>query len=161
MRYLTYLVLAVLAGACASSARVPATTAKSVGQLPSSPLYREIAKQDSALTAAFNAHDLDALMALFNSDLEFYHDRGGLQSYSDVRIGFGNLFHMNNGIERRLQPGTLRVFPIKDYGALELGTHEFCHRENGRLECGSFEFVQLWKRVGATWKLARVVSFGH
>ncbi len=161
MKYLTYLLLAMLVGACASSARMPVATTKSVGELPSAPLYREIATQDSALTAAFNAHDLDALMGLFDSDLEFYHDTGGRQSYSDVRIGFGNLFNMNNGIARRLLPGTLRIFPIKDYGAVELGTHEFCHRENGRPDCGSFEFVQLWKRVGATWKIARVVSFGH
>ncbi len=37
---------------------------------------------DSALSEAFNAHDLNALMSLFTEDLEFYHDAGGVQSYT-------------------------------------------------------------------------------
>ena len=100
-------------------------------------------------------------MQLFTDDLEFYHDTGGLQSFADVKSGFGTLFGRNVSIRRNLVPGTLRVLPIRNFGAIELGTHQFCHTENGKLDCGSFEFVQLWKRVGGKWKIARVVSYGH
>ena len=100
-------------------------------------------------------------MLLFAPDLEFYHDAGGLQRYADVEKGFGGLFEQNNGITRTLLPGTLRVFPIEGYGALQLGSHRFCHEENGRADCGTFEFVQLWRRDAGAWRIARVVSYGH
>jgi ketosteroid isomerase-like protein len=116
---------------------------------------------DDTLTEAFNAHDLDRLMALFARDLEFYHDTGGRQSYDDVTSGFRGLFAANNGIERSLLPGSLEVYPIKDYGAIEIGEHRFCHQENGRTECGSVRFVHVWRKEADRWKITRVVSYGH
>jgi hypothetical protein len=41
-------------------------------------LFETIARMDSAIFDAFNAHDVDRLMASFTDDLEFYHDTGGL-----------------------------------------------------------------------------------
>ncbi len=60
-------------------------------------------------------------MGLFSSDVEFYHDAGGQQPFSNVRDGVGKMFGRNDGIERSLVAGTLRVFPIKDFGALDVG----------------------------------------
>jgi hypothetical protein len=130
--------------------------------LPStSPLYREIQKMDSALSEAFNAHDVSRLMILFSRDLEFYHDTGGLQSYDYVANGFKRLFASNNGIERSLVPGSLEVFPIKDYGAVEIGVHRFCHVENGEIECGDVQFVHIWKFEDEKWRITRVISYDH
>ena len=70
--------------ACAAATRA-AQHPGSVGASSPSSLYKEISKVDSALSTAFNAHDLNALMSLFTEDLEFYHDAGGLQSYTQVR----------------------------------------------------------------------------
>ena len=100
-------------------------------------------------------------MALFDENIEFYHDTGGLQHYADVKAGFANLFGRNNGIRRELVAGSLRVFPIKGYGAVELGTHRFCHVENGRDHCGTFDFVHVWRQSDGAWKITRVVSYGH
>jgi hypothetical protein len=100
-------------------------------------------------------------MALFTDDLEFYHDLGGLQRHADVTKGFAGLFAQGNDIRRELEPGSLRVFPIKGYGAIELGRHRFCHTERGRLDCGTFGFVQVWRQVDGRWRIARVVSYGH
>jgi ketosteroid isomerase-like protein len=161
MRHSFIVLIAALTTACAASPHVVAAPAKAAGEPPSSELYQAIARQDSALSLAFNAHDLRALMSFFTADVEFYHDKGGLQSYADVNAGFGGMFSRNDDIKRNLVPGTLRVHPIKDFGAIELGTHQFCHTENGKPDCGSFEFVELWKNVGGEWKIARVVSYGH
>jgi ketosteroid isomerase-like protein len=120
-----------------------------------------VVRLDDSLSAAFNAHDLDRLMALFSPDLEFYHDAGGLQSFDVVKSGFGGLFSQDNGSRRELVAGTLRVFPIGDYGALELGRHRFCHDEKGRVDCGTFEFAHVWRRQGSEWKITRVISYGH
>jgi len=131
------------------------------GEPPTSALYRSIGSRDAALSAAFNSHDIEALMALFDDDVEFYHDAGGLQRHTGVKAGFTGLFGQNNGIRRELVPGTLRVYPIRDYGAMEMGSHRFCHLEDGKQDCGTFEFMQIWQQSGDSWKITRVVSYGH
>lgn len=164
MRYpsiLLVMLLALFVGACAGTGSVAHGEADPSGEPASSPLYRDVASGDAALTAAFNSHDIGALMALFDEDLEFYHDTGGLQRHADVEKGFANLFGQNNGIRRELVAGSLRVFPIRGYGAVELGRHRFCHVENGRDDCGTFGFMQVWRQSGGAWKITRVVSYGH
>src|SRR5579859_4967863 len=129
------------------------------GQAPdSSALYRTVKRMDDSLSVAFNAHNLDGLMALFAPDLEFYHDLNGLQSFAMVKTGFGGMFAQNNGIRRELVAGTFRVYPINNYGAIELGSHRFCHEENGRSDCGAFAFAMVWRRQADTWKITRVLS---
>ena len=161
MRHLLASIAAPFLAGCACLVPTSPHDTSSGGEPASSALYREISDRDVALTAAFNAHDLRALMALFADDVEFYHDTGGLQHYAEVRAGFGNLFGRNDGIRRNLVAGSLRVFPIKGYGAIELGSHRFCHEENAKEICGTFAFVQLWRQSDAGWKIARVVSYGH
>ncbi len=129
--------------------------------LGSTALLDEIRRQDTAMFDAFNRHDLDATMSMFSEKLEFYHDTGGLQSYIDVRKGFETIFARNDGIRRELVKGSLDVYPIKGYGAIELGAHRFCHVEQGREECGTFRFLHVWQKDGQTWKVTRVVSYGH
>ncbi len=115
---------------------------------------------DDTLSAAFNAHNLDELMSLFAPDVEFYHDIQGRQDFAMVRKGFGGLFSQNNGI-RRERVGPLSIYPIPDYGAIEIGVHRFCHPESGKIDCGTFNFVQVWRRDSTRWRLARVISYGH
>ena len=136
-------------------------TSQSAPKPEASPLYDEIARMDAVMFDAFNAHDSGALMSLFSDKLEFYHDLGGLQSYSDVAAGFKRMFGQNNGMHRELVKGSLEVYPIKDYGAIEIGTHRFCHTEAAHEECGTFKFLHVWRKEGTTWKVTRVVSYGH
>jgi ketosteroid isomerase-like protein len=148
---------------CAARAASPpqSDVAPRSGEAGTSPLFQAIASADAALSAAFNAHDVDGLMASFTDDLEFFHDTDGLQKYAEVRRSFAALFAQGNGIRRELVAETLRVYPLKDYGAIELGQHRFCHLENGSNECGTFEFVHVWKITKGKWQIARVVSYGH
>src|SRR2546428_7866258 len=118
------------------------------------PLQTEIRGMDDSLSTAFNAHNLDALMALFATDLEFYHDTQGVQDYHAVRAGFRSLFTSNSDI-RRERVGALEVYPVRGYGAIEVGAHRFCHTEGGRQDCGTFKFVQVWRREISGWKIAR------
>jgi hypothetical protein len=64
-------------------------------------------------------------------------------------------------IRRDLEPGSLEVYPIKDYGAMEIGRHRFCHKENGKDDCGTFGFAMVWRKAGDSWKISRVLSYGH
>ena len=116
---------------------------------------------DRAMFDAYNAHDVAGLMALFAPGLEFFHDTGGLAGYEAAQRGFTQVFANNPDIRRDLVPGTLQVYPIKDYGAIEIGAHRFCHTEEGKADCGTFQFLQVWHYDGGRWQVSRVVSYGH
>jgi hypothetical protein len=127
----------------------------------SQPLYDTIALLDSVLFAALHERDTITLKELFTKDLEFYHDRGGLSDYSQNMKTFTTLFTKENGLTRTLVPGSLEVYPIKDYGAIQEGRHRFCHPENGKMDCGTFKFIHIWKKENGKWKIARIISYDH
>jgi hypothetical protein len=124
-------------------------------------LYLEIVEMDRALFEAFNSRDLQKQETIFARDIEFFHDQGGVSTYDQLIENTKRLFAQNNGLKRTLVPGTLEIYPIKDYGALEVGEHQFCHLENERNDCGTFKFVQVWQKRSDGWKLTRVISYGH
>jgi len=127
----------------------------------SGPLYEQVEALDKALFAAFNAEDLSALMAGFSDDLEFYHDKDGAQDRAQVEQGFGSMFARHQHIQRTPVPGTREVYPLGKDGAIERGAHTFCHEDNGKPDCGTFQYVNVWRKHGDQWKLARVLSFAH
>jgi hypothetical protein len=45
-----------------------------------------------------------------------------------------------------LVKGSREVYPIKDYGAIEIGAHQFRHKESGKAECGTFKFAMIWQK---------------
>jgi Domain of unknown function (DUF4440) len=136
--------------------------AQSVKSEPSdNDLYNEIARMDSVLFDAFNKRDVEQFKKMFTEDLEFYHDKGGLTGY-DHTIGFlKSTAASGNQLRRDLVKGSLEVYPIPGYGAMEIGAHTFCHMENGKQDCGTFQFVQIWQKKDGQWKITRVVSYGH
>lgn len=124
-------------------------------------LFDTIARMDSAIFDAFNRHDVDRLMSMFTDDLEFYHDTGGLTDHKQTQESFKKVFAGNPDIRRDLVQGALEVYPVKDHGAIEIGEHRFCHTENGKDECGTFKFAMIWRKNGDSWKISRVISYGH
>jgi ketosteroid isomerase-like protein len=124
-------------------------------------LHDEILQQDTAMFDAFNAHQLDKVAAYFDDGLEFYHDQGGLSGKRESLAGIKGMFDQNNGMRRDLVPGTFEVYPIKDYGAIEIGAHRFCHQENGKDDCGVFKFLHVWQKQHGGWRITRVISYGH
>lgn len=124
-------------------------------------LFETIARMDGAIFDAFNVHDVARLMSLFTDDLEFYHDTGGLTDYRQSAESFKKMFAGTPDIRRDLVKGSLEVYPIKDHGAIEIGEHRFCHKENGKDDCGAFKFAMVWRKSGESWKISRVLSYGH
>lgn len=126
-------------------------------------LYQAIAHMDSVMFDAFNAQDIEKLKTTFSENLEFYHDKGGLSGYEQTMNNFKSLFEKNQytGLRRDLVRGSLEVYPIKDYGAVEICLHRFCHFENGRDDCGVFKNVMVWQNTGGIWKVTRVISYDH
>jgi hypothetical protein len=147
----------LFAAASARAGQEPATPHNSADR----ELFERILDRDTEQFSRFNAHDLTGFMSFFADDLEFYHDKDGLLSRSQVTAGFERLFARNDGLRRDLVPGTLEVYPIPGYGAVEIGSHRMCHVENGQDDCGVFRFVQVWKNTGGNWKVTRILSYAH
>ncbi len=166
MKYLarmTLLTALVLSGMAHGTETVSAAAPTAAEGIPTdaAQLRELVTELDRKMFDAYNAHDVDGLMAMFADDLEFYHDTGGLLDHQQVRAGFTNVFAQNKDIRRELVAGSLEVYPIKGYGALEIGAHRFCHTENGKADCGTFRFMQVWRLEAGAWKVSRDVSYGH
>jgi hypothetical protein len=97
--------------------------------------------------------------ALVTDDLEFYHDKTGLAVGKQV---FLDAIKNNicGKVTRQLVPGTLEVYPLHGYGAVEIGVHRFYH-PNEPNNIGEAKFVQLWQYKDGAWKVSRVISYDH
>jgi hypothetical protein len=126
-------------------------------------LFDELARMDSLLfDATFVACDTTRVNALLAPDVEFYHDLTGFKRGAAVRADFARLARecpRDQGMRRALVPGTLRVYPLKDYGAVQQGIHRFVAR--GAVAPVVARFVHVWRRDGEGWKVGRVLSYDH
>lgn len=146
--------------AVSTAAAQPAPAAASADSL-----FGTVAALDRALFAAYNRCDLAALGAFVTDDLEFYHDQTGLARGRQALVD-GVRRNVCGKVRRDLVPGTLEVYPLRGYGAVETGEHRFCdpraHRACTAATGGAAKFVMLWQRQGdGAWRLARVVSYDH
>jgi hypothetical protein len=124
-------------------------------------LYNQIRQQDSLLFVAFNSQNLDGMKAFFDQGLELFQDNTGVRNYDQVITAFGGIFKQGFVLTRKLVPGSLEVYPIKDYGAIETGQHTFSHTENGQLIVGTFKFLHIWQHKDGVWKITRIVTYDH
>jgi hypothetical protein len=126
-------------------------------------LYNTILHMDSVCFDAYNNHDLETLKKAFSPNLEFYHDLGGLSNYEQNIEAFQRIFVENkvSGMKRELVKNSLEVYPIKDYGAIEVGVHRFTHMENGKQVVGLMKFLHVWQYKNNEWKITRIVSYDH
>lgn len=124
-------------------------------------LFTEIEQMDKLVFEAFNNRNMPVFKALFSEDLEWFQDNGGLLSYETVFKNFEIMFQKEYKLTRILVKGSLEVHPVKDYGAIEIGVHQFHHIENGKEEIGTFKFLMIWKKKEGQWKISRVISYDH
>jgi ketosteroid isomerase-like protein len=124
------------------------------------PLFTTIQSLDTKLFDAYNHCDLTTLGAMVSDDLEFYHDQTGL---SVGKAPFLAAIKQNicGKVERTLLPNTLEVYPLKGYGAVEIGIHRFRHPGHPEDSAGDAKFVTLWQNKDGAWKVTRVISYNH
>jgi hypothetical protein len=121
-------------------------------------LTKAITALDKQLFDAYNTCDIEKLGTLVADDLEFYHDKTGL---AVGKKPFLDAIKMNicGKVTRELVPGSLEVYPLHGYGAVEIGMHRFHHP--GDSDVGEAKFVQLWQYKDGAWKITRVISYDH
>ena len=151
----------VLALRCTAA---PAATPDISGLDPQDPLFKEVSALDGSLFDAFNhcssKAELRRHAGYLDEKLEFYHDNGGV-TWSRRDYMANTERNVCGRFQRRLVAGTLQVFPIKDYGAIEQGVHRFCGIESD--ECfGEAMFLITWHRLdNGDWRATRIFSYGH
>jgi len=127
----------------------------------STDLFNKVSTLDTQLFDAFNTCNITKMGKSFSKDLEFYHDTGGVSGYEDTMKSFKSNCDKKLGLMRTIVKNSMSVYPIKGYGAIQKGKHTFCHIENGKNDCGTFEFVHIWKKIDEGWVLTRVISYDH
>jgi hypothetical protein len=119
---------------------------------------------DTKLFDAYNRCDLDTLSAMVSEDLEFYHDVTGLSRGRDVFLtAIKN--NICGKVHRDLVAGTMEVYPLAHFGAVEIGQHVFCDPRQTPVcdpkTAGIAKFVTLWRFADGKWQITRVISFNH
>ena len=124
-------------------------------------LDKAITTLDAALFDSYNRCDLEKFASFFVDNVEFYHDQGG------VTLGRAALTdsikkNICGKVTRELVPGTLQVYYMKGYGAVEMGVHRFHHPGHEDTEgVGEAKFIHLWQYKEGAWKIARAISYDH
>jgi hypothetical protein len=140
-----------------------ALVAATPSALAADPLFDQIAAADSAAFDAFNQCKEPAQLArhatFFSPDVEFYHDNGGVTWNRDAMLANTAKYVCGN-FRRELIPGTLKVFPVKGFGAIAQGSHQFCQFASGQCE-GMADFTVVWRNSDSQWQMTRVLSYGH
>ena len=156
-------VRAALAAVLLFAAAGQSASAQSHGGLPpADELYKAIAAVDAALFGAYNACDLATFGSYVDENVEFYHDQGGV-TLGRTALVEAVKANICGKVRRELVAGTLEVYPMKGYGAIEIGVHRFYEIKGSTpgKPVGEAQFVELWQQKDGAWKLTRVLSFDH
>jgi len=124
-------------------------------------LNKAVASLDAALFDSYNRCDLEKFTSFFADDVEFYHDQGGV-TLGKEKLTESVKTNICGKVTRELIPGTLQVYPMKGYGAVEMGAHRFHHPGHDDTEgVGEGKFIHLWQYKDGAWKITRVISYDH
>jgi|SRR5471032_52334 len=126
-------------------------------------LEQTIVALDAQAFDAFNhcaeAGRLQQHASFFAPDVEFYHDQGGVTWNRDDMLA-NTKKYVCGKFRREVIAQSQRVYPIKDFGAIEQGTHRFCQFDTGKCD-GLADFTIIWKQSATGWQMTRVLSYGH
>ena len=122
----------------------------------SAALYKTISNLDSIYFHTYNTCDLAKMDSLTAEDIEFYHDRGGLStSKKDLLASIKK--NICGKVTRILTKGSIEVYEIPGYGAVEFGYHSFRNTASpGQSEPS--KFVTIWRLKDGKWQITRVIS---
>jgi ketosteroid isomerase-like protein len=145
--------------------------AQRAGPAQTQALTDEIAAADLALFSAFfDRCDVETLKGMVTEDFEMFHDKNGFMTKSGKEFIAGiaaTCARQKTGEDyrarRELVPGTLKVYPLSHYGAVEVGAHRFFQLTPGKPEklVEVSQFSHVWKKEAGGWKISRVLSYDH
>ncbi|MGA9238745.1 nuclear transport factor 2 family protein [Robiginitalea sp.] len=122
-----------------------------------SELYRTIMQLDTAYFEAYNSCDMATQASLMSDDLEFYHDKGGLNT-SKSEIIQSIEANICGKVTRELIEESVEVHDIAGFGAVEIGYHKFYNNQEPDAQSNPSRFITVWKNTEGDWKMHRIIS---
>jgi hypothetical protein len=120
-------------------------------------LYAAIVHMDSVYFNAYNSCDMETQARLYSDNIEFYHDKGGLStSKQDLLDAIKK--NICGKVTRELVQGSIEVYPIAGFGAVEIGLHRFINHAEGDLRSKPDKFIVVWQQKNDQWQITRVIS---
>lgn len=120
-------------------------------------LYQTISKLDSTFFHAYNTCDLKTQAAFYADNIEFFHDKSGLDT-SKQHILENTQKYICGKVTRQLVKGSLEVSPLPGYGAVELGQHSFYNNQEKNFHPHPSRFVIVWRNNNGKWTITKVIS---
>jgi len=119
-------------------------------------LYQTVVRLDSLYFDTYNNCNMAKMDSLTAEDIEFYHDRGGLETSKKNLL---ESIHNNicGKVKRILTPNSIEAYEIPGYGAIEFGYHSFSNIEEPGVSKPS-KFVAIWRNKDGRWQITRVIS---
>jgi len=120
-------------------------------------LYNTIVHMDSVYFNAYNTCDMDKQAAIYADSIEFYHDKGGLMtSKKDLLDAIKK--NICGKVTRVLVKGSIEVYPIAGFGAVEIGLHQFINHAESETPSKPDKFIVIWRLRNDKWQITRVIS---
>ena len=124
---------------------------------PNLELHKEIVKMDSIYFNAYNTCDIKTQASLYSENIEFFHDKGGLAT--DKKKLLESLEkNICNKVTRTLIKGSIEVYPIPNYGAIQIGYHKFFNKQEPNAKSIPSKFIVVWKKENKKWLMTKVIS---
>lgn len=146
------------------------TSAAKAQVAENSSLYANIMRMDKLLfEQGFNQCRLDVTAELADDDLEFFHDKGGMQDRAQFLLAMKNNVCGNPEGQpvRTLVAGSTRIFALENngvlYGAVQQGEHRFHLKGTDTAKEGYTiaKFTHVWLLKNGQWTLRSAISFDH
>ncbi|WP_271784418.1 nuclear transport factor 2 family protein [Aquimarina algiphila] len=106
-------------------------------------LFNEILAMDKEFFDAYNTCDLKKQADIYSDDIEFFHDKGGLMT-SKQDIIDGTKRNICGKVTRTLLKESVEVYPIHDYGAVQIGFHKYYNNQEPDAESIPMKFILIW-----------------
>jgi hypothetical protein len=120
-------------------------------------LYNTIVHMDSVYFTAYNTCDMEKQAAMYSDSIEFYHDKGGLQTSKQALLDALKK-NICGKVTRVLVPGSIEVYPIAGFGAVEIGLHRFINHQESETPSKPDKFIMVWRLRNGKWQITRVIS---
>ena len=120
-------------------------------------LYNAIVHMDSVYFNAYNTCDMEKQAAIYADSIEFYHDKGGLQTSKQALLDALKK-NICGKVTRVLVPGSIEVYPIAGFGAVEIALHRFINHQESETPSKPDKFIVVWRLRNGVWQITRVIS---
>lgn len=120
-------------------------------------LYDKIVHMDSVYFNAYNSCDMETQAAVLADSIEFYHDASGLTtSKKDLLAALKA--NICGKVTRVLVQGSIEVYPLPGFGAVEIGLHKFINHQENNSVSPPEKFICIWRLRDGKWQMYRVIS---